>query len=39
MTGNVVVSKGGVVMYVVLSRAEKQVPFVELVGVTECVTL
>jgi hypothetical protein len=39
MTANVVISEVGAFMYVVLSRAEKHVPYEELVGTTERVTL
>jgi len=39
MTGIVVISKADALMYAVLSKAEKHVPYVELVGTTECVTL
>ena len=39
MTGNVVISEINALMYVVLSRAEKHVPYGELVNTTECVTL
>lgn len=39
MTGNIVTFKVHDLMYVVLSKAEKHVPYVELVGTTECVTL
>jgi len=39
MTGNVVISDVDVVMYVVLSKAEKQVPYVGLVSGSECMTL
>jgi hypothetical protein len=38
MTGNVVISDVDV-MYVVLSKAEKHVPYGELVGGPECMTL
>jgi hypothetical protein len=39
MTGNVVISEAKALKYVVLRNAEKQVPYGELVGVTECTTL
>ena len=39
MTGNVVTSEVDTVMYVVLSEAEKLMPYGELVGTTECITL
>jgi len=39
MNGNVVTSEVVAVLYVVLSTAEKHVPFGELVGTTECTTL
>jgi len=39
MNGNVVISEVVALMYVVLSTAEKHVPFGELVGNTECMTL
>ena len=39
MTGNVVISELGVVIYVVLNRAEKHVPFGELIGTTGTLTL
>ena len=39
MTGNVVISEVDAIMYVILSRAEKHVPYVELVGTTEHITL
>lgn len=39
MTGIVVISKADALTYVVLNKAEKHVPYVELVGTTECVTL
>jgi len=39
MTGNVVISNVDLPMYVVVSRAEKQVPYGELVGTVEYRTL
>jgi hypothetical protein len=39
MTGNFVTSKVDALRYVVLSMAEKQVPYGESVGTTECITL
>ena len=36
MTGNVVVSRVDALMYVILSKAQKHVPYGELVGTTEC---
>jgi hypothetical protein len=39
MTGNVVTSEIDALMYVVLSKAEKHVPYGQLVGTTECITL
>jgi len=39
MTGIVVISEVVALMYVVLSKAEKHVPYEELVGTTECKTL
>ena len=38
MTGNVVISEVDALMYVVLSKAEKHVPYGELIGTTECTT-
>jgi hypothetical protein len=37
MTGNFVISEVDAVMYVLLSKAEKHVPYGELVGTTELV--
>jgi len=39
ITGNVVISEVHVLTYVVLSKAEKHVPYGKLVGTTECLTL
>jgi hypothetical protein len=39
MTGNVVIFEVEVLMYVLLSRAEKYVHYGELVGTTECIML
>jgi hypothetical protein len=39
MTGNVVISEVDAVMYVVLSKAEKHLPYGELLGTTECIML
>jgi hypothetical protein len=39
MNGHVVISEVVTLMYVILSTAEKHVPFGELVGTTECMTL
>ena len=39
MTGSVIISGVDVLTYVVLSEAEKRVPYKELVGTTECITL
>jgi hypothetical protein len=38
-TGNVVISNVDALVYVVLSRAETHVPYGELVGAKECITL
>jgi hypothetical protein len=39
MAGNVVISEGDALMYVVLCEAEKHVRYVELVGTAECLRL
>jgi hypothetical protein len=39
MTGSVIISVVDALTYVVLSEAEKHVPYKELVGTTECITL
>jgi hypothetical protein len=39
MTGNVGISKADTLTYVVLSKAANHVPYVELFGTTECITL
>jgi hypothetical protein len=39
LPGNIVISKAVALMYVILSTAEKNVPYWELVGTTECVIL
>jgi len=39
MTGNDVTSQVDALMYVILSKAEKHVPYEELVGTIECITL
>jgi hypothetical protein len=39
MTGSVVISEVDVLMYVVLSAAEKHVPYEELFGTTDYITL
>jgi len=39
MTGNVVIPEVDVLMYVVLSKAKKHVPYGELVGTREYITL
>ena len=39
MTSNVVISEVDAFMYVVLSKAEKHVPYGKFVGTTECLTL
>jgi len=39
MSGNVVISAVDAVMYVVLSEAEKHVPYVQLLGATKYMTL
>ena len=39
MNVSVVISEINVLVYVVLSRVEKHVPYGELVGTTECITL
>jgi len=39
MTGKVVTSEVDVLLYVVLSRAEKHVPYRQLAGITRCITL
>jgi hypothetical protein len=38
MIGNVIVSDVNALMYVILSQAEKHVPYGEPVGTTECIT-
>jgi hypothetical protein len=37
--GNVIISEVDVPMYVVISKAEKYVPYGELLSTTECITL
>jgi hypothetical protein len=39
MTVNVVISEEEALVYVVLSKAEKHMPYGELVGTTECITI
>jgi hypothetical protein len=39
MTGNVVTSVVDALMHVILSKAEKHMPYGELVGTTECIML
>ena len=39
MTGNDVTSQVDFLMYVVLSKAEKHVPYGELISTTECIML
>jgi len=39
MTSNVVISEVDALMYFVLSKAKKHMPYEELVGTTKCVTL
>jgi hypothetical protein len=39
MTSNVVISCVDALIYVVLSKVEKHLPYTELVGITECITL
>ena len=39
MTGNVVIFEVKALKYVVLINAEKQAPYGELVGITECISL
>jgi len=39
MTGNVVITEVDILMFVVLSKAEKHVPYGELVGIREYITL
>jgi len=39
MTGNVVISEEDALMYIVLSKAEENLPYRELFGTTECMTL
>jgi hypothetical protein len=39
MIGNVITSEVDALMYVVLSNAEKHMPYVELIGTTECFML
>jgi hypothetical protein len=39
MTGNIVISEVDALMYVVLSKAENQVPYGGLAGIIECMTL
>ena len=39
MTDSVVISEVDAFMYVVLSKAQKHVPYGKLVGTTECITL
>jgi hypothetical protein len=38
LTGSVVISKADGLTYIVLSKAEKHVPYVELVCIIECIT-
>jgi len=38
LTSHVVISEVDALTYVVLSKAEKHVPYGELVGTTECIT-
>jgi len=39
MTGIIVISEVGALVYVTLSKAENLVPYGELCGTTECITL
>jgi hypothetical protein len=39
MTGFIVISELDALVYVVLSKAENHVPYGELCGTTECITL
>ena len=39
VTGSVIISDVDILMSVVLSRVEKHVPYEELVGAAECMTL
>jgi hypothetical protein len=39
MTGNVVISEVDALTYVKLSKAEKHMPYRELIGTAECITL
>jgi hypothetical protein len=39
ITGNVAIFEVDALMYVILSKAEKHMPYGELVGTTECRTL
>jgi hypothetical protein len=39
MTGNIIISEVDALMYVVLSKAEKHVPYGELFGTTDSITL
>jgi len=39
ITDNVVISEEDALMYIVLSKERKHVPYRELVGITECITL
>jgi hypothetical protein len=36
MSGNVIISELDVLMYVILSKVEKHVPYLESIGTTEC---
>jgi hypothetical protein len=39
MTGNVIMSEVDALTFVILSKAGKHVPYGELVGATQCITL
>ena len=39
MTGNIIISEVDALMYVVLSKAEKHVPYEELFGTTDSIML
>jgi len=39
MIGNVIIFEVDALIYVVLSKAEKHVPYGEVVGTTECIVL
>jgi len=39
MTGYVVIAEVDALMYVILSKAEKHMPYSELTGTAECITI